>query len=283
MKSFVAFAALAALASAVPHAKRDVVWVTHTDVVTEVVDVTKTVWVNGEDATEAPAVQAQEKYIPAEQKNNNDRPHNHANHHAQPQPTTPSTTPATTPAYAPTIDLQPVVTSTTSVYVAPSPKTTPQTTPATTAAVQYTAPAPAPQASSAPAPEAPASYSPPASGSGSCGDQSGTCTGAKFSYYTPGMGSCGHTNSDSDYIFAYGKDLMAAKGGANPNLNPLCGRKIQIKAYDGTMVTAELMDTCYACGGNDSFIDLSQGLWDRIAKGNPKADGIMTGMSFTWM
>lgn len=302
MKSFIALPALAALASAVPFAKRDVVWVTATDVVTEVINVTKTVWVDDADATESPVAEAQEKDVPAPQQknNNNDRPHNHANfHNAQSKPTpvstvVVSTTASATPASVPSSTIvQPVVTSTTAVYVAPAPVTTPQTTPQITVAVptqapvQTSSPSPAPQ-SSAPAPQssAPAAYSPPASygaSGGDCSGQSGTCDSAKFTYYTPGMGSCGDTDSDSDYIFAYGKDLMAAKGGANPNLNPLCGRKIQIKAYDGSMVTATLKDTCYACAGNAQMLDLSQGLWERIAKGNPAADGVMTGMSFTWL
>lgn len=45
--------------------------------------------------------------------------------------------------------------------------------------------------------------------------------------YTPGLGSCGITNSASDFIAAMNHVDMA--NGANPNNNPNCNRRVAIE------------------------------------------------------
>lgn len=305
MKSFVTLSALAALVAAAPHQKRDVVWVTEYNIVTKTIDVTETVWLPaGAANTGSPAPQEDAPVAHQDKQHNglqNKAAHNHGHKEAAPSSEAPvvvaQAPPATTPAtteIAPTTPAAPApITTTTSVYSAPPPPPAPTTTTEAPAPAPVE-PSPAVQAAPsnpAPAqeePSAPASYSPPATGGSSsggdgCVGDSGTCNSATFSYYNAGMGSCGISNTDSDYIFAYGLGKMQASGGANPNANPMCGRKIAIKCYDGTEVTATLTDSCPACNKKDGMLDLTPALWDRVAKGMPGADGILSDMTYRWL
>jgi len=115
------------------------------------------------------------------------------------------------------------------------------------------APAPAP----APAPE-PANP-PPA------GFLSGTNTG-EATYYDTGLGACGITNTDTDYIAAVSKLLFDtypgyAGPGTNPNLNPICGRRV-IASYGGKSVTVTITDRCEACAMTD--LDFSPAAYNQI-------------------
>ncbi|KDQ33560.1 plant-expansin-like protein, partial [Pleurotus ostreatus PC15] len=69
-------------------------------------------------------------------------------------------------------------------------------------------------------------------------------------YYAAGLGACGHTNTDNDFIVA----LNAAQysGGSH------CGQTITI-SYKGKTAQAKIMDLCPGCpyGG----LDLSPGLF----------------------
>jgi len=57
---------------------------------------------------------------------------------------------------------------------------------------------------------------------------SGTINTGQATYYNPVMGSCGITSTDDDAIVAVSMLLYdAASVGPNPNLNPLCGRKVR--------------------------------------------------------
>jgi hypothetical protein len=46
---------------------------------------------------------------------------------------------------------------------------------------------------------------------------------AKATYYYTGLGSCGFTNTDDEYVVAISHLLMDPKNPGNPNNNPLCG------------------------------------------------------------
>lgn len=59
-------------------------------------------------------------------------------------------------------------------------------------------------------------------------------------WYTPGLGSCGWTNTASQLIGAMNYIQMA--NGANPNSNPNCGREVRIHGPNGS-VTVKIVDT----------------------------------------
>lgn len=66
-------------------------------------------------------------------------------------------------------------------------------------------------------------------------------------YYAPGMGACGETSSESDYIVAISKDLFDQyTPDGNPNHNTLCGKKIQAY-YEGKSVDVTVVDRCEGC------------------------------------
>ncbi|KAI9465048.1 expansin family protein [Lactarius psammicola] len=75
-------------------------------------------------------------------------------------------------------------------------------------------------------------------------------------WYEPGLGNCGWTNSRSDLVVAMPKSLYDRNNGSN------CGQKVQI-SYKGKSVTAEMVDSCPSCGGND--LDMSPSTFQRLA------------------
>jgi len=95
-------------------------------------------------------------------------------------------------------------------------------------------------------------------------------TGAKTyygdgTYYGPALGACGITSTDNDMIVAIAWELFDSKGGANPNLNPFCGRKIRAKRVgkaNGVEVT--VVDRCTGCKPTD--LDFSPGAFKGIAE-----------------
>jgi expansin (peptidoglycan-binding protein) len=98
-----------------------------------------------------------------------------------------------------------------------------------------------------------------------------------MTYYTPGLGSCGVTNTDSEAIVALAEDMMtAAQVGGNPNDNPLCGKSITI-SWQGKTATAKIMDTCPGCA--DGGLDLTPTLFQEFA---PLSVGRLTGMTWTF-
>ncbi|KAK9467883.1 RlpA-like double-psi beta-barrel-protein domain-containing protein-containing protein [Lipomyces arxii] len=134
-------------------------------------------------------------------------------------------------------------TSSTSVYVAPTTSSV-YVAPTTSATSVYVAPTTSTSSSSAPT---------ATSGSGS-GTYSGDGT-----FYSTGLGSCGQTSTDSDFIVAISNQLMSASSTGNPNSNPLCGQTIT--AYrDGRSVTVTVVDTCMGCAEYD--LDFSPAAFD---------------------
>ncbi|KAF7582851.1 Rare lipoprotein A (RlpA)-like double-psi beta-barrel family protein [Clavispora lusitaniae] len=66
-------------------------------------------------------------------------------------------------------------------------------------------------------------------------------------YYDTGMGACGTTSTDSDFIVAVSKDLFDQyTPNGNPNHNSLCGKKIEA-FYEGKSVEVTVVDRCEGC------------------------------------
>ncbi|KAF3280772.1 hypothetical protein TWF970_002467 [Orbilia oligospora] len=87
---------------------------------------------------------------------------------------------------------------------------------------------PASSRSSAPAPT-----SSSGGGGGGRGGGSGQTYSGDATYYDPGLGSCGITNSASDLIAAIGHALFDSMATANSNNNPFCGRQIVVRPKGG--------------------------------------------------
>ncbi|ETW75344.1 Non-catalytic module family EXPN protein [Heterobasidion irregulare TC 32-1] len=81
-------------------------------------------------------------------------------------------------------------------------------------------------------------------------------------FYVPGLGACGVTNTGSDLIVAISAARFDSTGTANPNLNPLCGKRITAN-FQGKSVTATVVDRCPGCAVND--LDFSPAAFDALA------------------
>ncbi|KAI8642230.1 RlpA-like double-psi beta-barrel-protein domain-containing protein-containing protein, partial [Parasitella parasitica] len=80
-----------------------------------------------------------------------------------------------------------------------------------------------------------------------------------------GLGSCGVANKESDMIVALNANQMTESYSGNPNNNPLCGKKINVRnPKNGREVTVKVQDTCPGCPSGDS-LDLSPGAFKKIA------------------
>lgn len=67
-----------------------------------------------------------------------------------------------------------------------------------------------------------------------------------MSFYAPGLGACGNTNSDSELIAAVSASLFDSED--------VCGKSITITGDAGT-TTVTVVDRCPGCGPDD--LDLS--------------------------
>ncbi|EIW74628.1 plant expansin [Coniophora puteana RWD-64-598 SS2] len=72
-------------------------------------------------------------------------------------------------------------------------------------------------------------------------------SGQRMTYYTPGLGACGDTDTASQYVYGSGSS---------------CGSSITI-TYNGNSVAATVVDKCTGCSGDE--LDLSQGLFECFA------------------
>lgn len=266
-KSILAAGALLSVVAAVPmqQNKRDVVWETKLEEEYVTVDVTTTIWLN---PGETPPVVA-----PAG-KGENPGHYGHGGHHHghKPKVTSHIKSTVTVPAPSqPTESAAPPAETPSSPYVAPTPTSTYVAPPPTTTSAAPVTTSAAPPAYSSPA-AAPSSA--PSGGKGAA--PSGETFTGDLTYYTPGMGSCGVTNTDSDAIVALAENMMAAKTPAsgNPNENPLCGKSITI-SYGGKTATAKIMDTCPGCANGG--LDLTPSLFQDFA---PLGEGRLTGMKW---
>lgn len=71
-----------------------------------------------------------------------------------------------------------------------------------------------------------------------------------LTYYGTGLGACGITSTDSDYIVSISHIVFdAASKGSDPNANPLCGQMIRAKRFDEQVggersVDLKVVDRC---------------------------------------
>ncbi|KAI0101153.1 RlpA-like double-psi beta-barrel-protein domain-containing protein-containing protein [Daldinia grandis] len=76
-----------------------------------------------------------------------------------------------------------------------------------------------------------------------------------LTYYTPGLGSCGQTNSETDMVVALSPVQFTTDSQA-------CGKKIQIHMGDKTTI-ATIVDKCPGCTENS--IDVSPAVFQALA------------------
>jgi expansin (peptidoglycan-binding protein) len=106
----------------------------------------------------------------------------------------------------------------------------------------------------------------------------GTQTG-QGTFYSTGLGACGITNKDTDYIAAASHQLFDSFPnylGGNPNKNPMCGKKV-IATYKGKSVTVTLTDRCGGCALTD--LDFSPSAFNQLADFSV---GRISGMTWVW-
>lgn len=150
---------------------------------------------------------------------------------------------------------------------AAAPATTSALEQASTTSLPSTTPTTTPVAETTPETTAAASPTTSLSSSSSASEAAPTGSSSKFAgegtYYDVGLGACGNTNTDSDYIVAISHILYTPeiiKG--NSNNNPLCGRKI--RAYYGdNSVDVTVVDQCMGCAEHD--LDFSPSAFSQIA------------------
>ncbi|TFK91697.1 hypothetical protein K466DRAFT_659886 [Polyporus arcularius HHB13444] len=118
--------------------------------------------------------------------------------------------------------------------------------------------------------------------SGSANDPLGILTGkhvGQGTFYATGLGSCGITNSDSDFIAAVSHQLYdnyPGYNGANPNNNDLCNRKINA-TYKGKTITVRAVDRCTGCAIWD--LDFSPSAFLALS---PFEVGRIDGLTWEW-
>ncbi|KAF9521085.1 hypothetical protein BS47DRAFT_1286414, partial [Hydnum rufescens UP504] len=80
-----------------------------------------------------------------------------------------------------------------------------------------------------------------------------------------GLGACGKTHRDGDFIAAIDKSLFDTYPGAgpNPNKNPVCGKKVTA-THKGKSVTVTVVDRCGA-GCKKYDLDLSPAAFRKLA------------------
>ncbi|KAJ7622885.1 barwin-like endoglucanase [Mycena rosella] len=69
-------------------------------------------------------------------------------------------------------------------------------------------------------------------------------------FYAPGLGACGKTNTANQLIVAVGHGIFDSYPGAtaNPNKNPICGKTLKA-TFGGKSVTVTVEDRCAGCPG----------------------------------
>ncbi|KAI1779068.1 RlpA-like double-psi beta-barrel-protein domain-containing protein-containing protein [Hypoxylon cercidicola] len=77
----------------------------------------------------------------------------------------------------------------------------------------------------------------------------------EITYYTPGLGSCGETDTEADKVVA----MSPAQFSTVPDL---CGKTITIE-MDGKNTTAKVVDKCPSCDANS--IDVSPSVFQDLA------------------
>ncbi|CAE6492538.1 unnamed protein product [Rhizoctonia solani] len=160
----------------------------------------------------------------------------------------------------------PSATSTSSV--APTTTSTPEPEPTTTQAAPTTS-SKAKYTKTSETSEKPTKTSTSAKPTATSDDDSGSSSGDSYTgqatYYGTGLGACGITSKDTDYIAAVSQllfDGFQGYTGSDPNSNPICGKKIKAN-YQGKSVTVTVVDRCVACALRD--LDFSPTAFDQLA------------------
>lgn len=107
----------------------------------------------------------------------------------------------------------------------------------------------------------------------------GSFTG-QATFYGTGLGACGITNQDTDYICAVSHllfDGFEGYAGGDPNSNPICNRKLKA-TYKGKTVTVTVTDRCVGCAMYD--LDFAPKAFDQLAD---EALGRLSGMTWSWL
>lgn len=103
----------------------------------------------------------------------------------------------------------------------------------------------------------------------------GTYYTGDLTYYTPGLGACGFTNTEADHIVAIPEKIFDAYNNGNPNNNPLCNKTVTITGKNGQKYTAKIVDRCPGCTEND--LDLTQSFFNTVTS---NGDGRVSGMQW---
>ncbi|KAJ7611166.1 barwin-like endoglucanase [Roridomyces roridus] len=101
-------------------------------------------------------------------------------------------------------------------------------------------------------------------------------------FYAPGLGACGVTNSAGQLIVAVGHGVFDSFPGAdesgNPNNNPICGRKLKA-TYQGKSVEVSVQDRCAGCAGA-ADLDFTEAGFKKLS---PLAVGRLKGVQWEWL
>lgn len=95
-----------------------------------------------------------------------------------------------------------------------------------------------------------------------------------LTYYQPGLGACGVTSTEDDFIVSLSHILFDAAGsstdsGGNSNENPLCGKMLRATRYNEgasaqRSVDLKVVDRCTGCEVDD--LDTSLKAFERLAR-----------------
>ena len=84
----------------------------------------------------------------------------------------------------------------------------------------------------------------------------------KATFFYPGLGACGVTNTNNDFIAAIPAVIYDKfTRNNNPNNNSLCGKKIKV-SHQGKVIYVVIADKCGGCSKNN--IDLSFGAFQAL-------------------
>lgn len=88
----------------------------------------------------------------------------------------------------------------------------------------------------------------------------------QLTYFTPAVGACGFTNTEADMVAAISHELWdKVQVGANPNTNPLCGKRLRLTGPLGT-VDVTVADRCPDSTCTLWNVDASKGAYLKIAQ-----------------
>jgi hypothetical protein len=124
------------------------------------------------------------------------------------------------------------------------------------------APPPPPPTSTSQQPPPTTSTTNPPSGGGGGGGGGDTFTDGDGTFFDTGLGACGITNVDTDFIVAVSMIRFDAVSTGNSNTNPLCGKKVSI-TFNGVTKIATVVDRCVGCA-KDS-LDMTPTLFQNFA------------------